>query len=67
MNNSELTHARWFKSSKSDHQSACVEAAFVGESRVATRDSKQADAGPALLFGSPQWGAFVRHLGDTAH
>ncbi|SDD22464.1 protein of unknown function [Actinokineospora iranica] len=34
---------------------------------MATRDSKQADAGPALLFGSPQWGAFVRHLGDTAH
>ncbi|SDD88427.1 DUF397 domain-containing protein [Actinokineospora iranica] len=61
MNSKKLANANWFKSSKSNGQAECVEVAFLGERQVATRDSKQSDAGPALVFGSHQWDAFVRH------
>jgi hypothetical protein len=46
----------WRKSSYSSHpEDNCVEVA-VAPTAVAVRDSKNA-VGPALIFGSPAWGA----------
>ena len=58
MNRVELSDAAWFKSSRSNGQSACVEVAFVGSETVATRDSKD-EGGPVLTFAAEQWAAFV--------
>ncbi|QUH00886.1 DUF397 domain-containing protein [Saccharopolyspora erythraea] len=60
MVDANLLHARWRKSSHSNHQGECVEVAFVGEG-VAARDSKDPD-GPVLVFDRSRWTAFVARL-----
>ncbi|SDD22386.1 DUF397 domain-containing protein [Actinokineospora iranica] len=57
MNSKDLADARWFKSSRSNGQGACVEVAFVADV-AAMRDSKN-PAGGALGFGPHAWGAFL--------
>jgi hypothetical protein len=62
VNNGGLAKAKWFKSSYSNGQGDCVEVALAGEA-VATRDSKD-PSGPALVFASGEFGAFVRGVRD---
>jgi hypothetical protein len=53
----DLTHASWFKSTRSANNGTCVEVAFVGGA-VATRDSKD-PSGPALVVTPAAWTAFL--------
>ncbi|MFI1097062.1 DUF397 domain-containing protein [Streptomyces sp. NPDC020917] len=53
-----LSAADWYKSSYSNAQGECVEAARVGAGAMAVRDSKDPQ-GPALLFTAEAWTAFT--------
>ncbi len=53
----DLAHARWFTSSRSGNNGACVVVAFVADA-VATRDSKDR-SGPVLTVAPDAWQAFV--------
>ncbi|GIG62765.1 DUF397 domain-containing protein [Longispora fulva] len=57
MSTIDLSHARWFKSSRSANNGSCVEATVLAE-HVAVRDSKDV-GGPVLVFGAGDWGAFL--------
>jgi len=48
----------WFKSSKSDGASNCVETAFATDGTIGVRDSKN-PTGPVLEFTAGEWIAFV--------
>ena len=51
---------RWIKSSFSGPTGGnCVEVGFLADGQVAVRNSRHAD-GPALVFTSAEWGAFLR-------
>jgi hypothetical protein len=53
------TGARWLKSRRSGPTGGnCVEVAFLGDGRVAVRNSRH-PSGPALVFSAPEWDAFV--------
>ncbi|WP_306356287.1 MULTISPECIES: DUF397 domain-containing protein [unclassified Nocardia] len=56
---SDLTGARWFKSSRSQGGEACVEAAHLTGSRVGVRDSKLGADSPVLVFDGPVWDQFA--------
>ncbi|WP_316529608.1 DUF397 domain-containing protein [Kitasatospora brasiliensis] len=58
MNTVDLTEAVWFKSTRSNGQSACVEVAFLNSDIIPVRDSKD-PGGPALAFPTHAWAAFV--------
>jgi uncharacterized protein DUF397 len=60
VNSADLVGARWRKSSHSNNEGACVEVAFLDGGRVAVRDSKDRGAGPAFVFTSAGWSAFLR-------
>ena len=64
MNSTELTGVRWRKSRRSNHETNCVEVAFLDGGRVALRDSKDGDTGPALVFTPGEWAAFVGGVQD---
>ena len=55
---SDLTGARWRKSSRSNSQGQCVEVADNLVGVVGVRDSKD-PAGPALMVDPAGWAAFV--------
>ncbi|WP_067653353.1 DUF397 domain-containing protein [Nocardia harenae] len=55
---SELSNARWFKSSFSGGNNECVEVAHLDGGRVGVRDSKN-PAGAALVFTAGEWDAFL--------
>jgi len=55
----EVTGARWVKSRRSGPTGGnCVEVAFLAGGQVAVRNSRHLD-GPALVFTSQEWDAFV--------
>ena len=53
----DLSGAKWFKSSRSANQDACVEVAHLDGGIVGVRDSKN-PIGPALIFNPAEWDAF---------
>ncbi|MFC1405723.1 MULTISPECIES: DUF397 domain-containing protein [Streptacidiphilus] len=57
----DLTSLRWFKSSYSGDQGACVEIAHTSTGSVAVRDSKQNDrpGQQVFEFDGAAWQAFV--------
>ncbi|MFI6865300.1 DUF397 domain-containing protein [Nocardia sp. NPDC050406] len=57
----DLSAARWFKSSFSANQEACVEAAHLSSGEIGVRDSKD-PTGPTLIFGPTDWDAFLTGL-----
>lgn len=60
----ELTGARWVKSSHSGPTGGnCVEVTFLADGQVAVRNSRH-PAGPALLFSTSEWDAFVHGAKD---
>jgi len=62
MRETELSRARWRKSSFSANDNACVEVAHLDDGRVAVRDTKDHGRGPALIFLAHEWEAFVRGI-----
>ena len=58
MSATELSGARWRKSSISNSQGACVELAKVGENEVAMRNSRNPD-GPALIYNRAEIAALI--------
>lgn len=54
---SDLSGAKWFKSSRSGSKADCVEVAHL-TGGVGVRDSKN-PTGPALVFTPAEWTAFV--------
>jgi hypothetical protein len=63
MGTDELAGVAWAKSSRSGNNGNCVEVAFLGEGRVALRDSKD-PGGPVLRFNRGEWSAFVDGVVD---
>ncbi|WP_405163715.1 DUF397 domain-containing protein [Nocardia sp. NBC_01499] len=60
---SDLSRARWFKSSRSGGSKDCVEAAFLDGGFVGVRDSKN-PTGPALVFTPREWDCFIAGVAD---
>ncbi|NKY29378.1 DUF397 domain-containing protein [Nocardia gamkensis] len=61
--NTDLSEAKWFKSSYSGGDKACVEVAFLAGGHIGVRDSKN-PTGPALMFAPGVWDAFTVGVTD---
>lgn len=61
--NTDFSGAKWFKSSRSGGDKACVEVAFLEGGHVGVRDSKN-PTGPALMFTPHTWSAFTAGIAD---
>ncbi len=58
MSTTDLSTARWRKSSLSNGQAECVEVADLDGGHRAVRDSKH-PTGPALVVAPSAWAAFI--------
>ncbi|MEU0507041.1 DUF397 domain-containing protein [Nocardia sp. NPDC005998] len=61
--NTDLSGAKWFKSSRSASGKDCVEVAHLAGGMVGVRDSKN-PTGPALVFTPTEWDAFTAGVQD---
>ncbi|MGK8553764.1 DUF397 domain-containing protein [Nocardia gipuzkoensis] len=61
--NVDLSGAEWFTSSHSGGGNECVEVAHLDGGMVGVRDSKN-PSGPALVFTSGEWDAFLAGAAD---
>lgn len=55
---------KWFKSSRSNADNACVEVAILDGDGVAVRDTKDDGHGPVMVFTAGQWSAFLGGIRD---
>lgn len=55
-----ITRAVWRKSSFSDLNGDCFEAARLSDDRVGVRDTKDSGFGPVLVFNNREWDAFIK-------
>lgn len=61
MSTTDLSSARWRKSSRSNAERNCVEVAELDGGHRAVRDSKH-PTGPALLVAPAEWAAFTARI-----
>ncbi len=54
-----MDSVKWFKSSRSGNNGACVEVARLGEDGIGVRDTKARGQGPILTFTRAEWDAFI--------
>ncbi|MFI2282373.1 DUF397 domain-containing protein [Nocardia beijingensis] len=66
--NTILSETKWFKSTRSGGDKACVEVAFLAGGGVGVRDSKN-PTGPALVFTPCAWDTFTTGIasGQPGH
>jgi len=50
---------KWFKSTRSGNNGACVEVALLGDDAIGVRDTKAQGHGPILTFTRAEWDAFI--------
>ena len=55
----------WRKSSWSTYNGNCVEVAKLTKDLIGVRDTKDAGAGPVLLFSGPAWRSFVARVKNS--
>jgi hypothetical protein len=54
-----MESVKWFKSTKSGNNGACVEVARLSDEAVGVRDTKDGGQGPILTFTLKEWDAFI--------
>lgn len=54
-----MESVKWFKSTRSGNNGACVEVAQLGDDTIGVRDSKAEGQGPILAFTRAEWDAFI--------
>ena len=62
----DVARATWRKSSWSTYNGNCVEVAKLRSDLIGVRDTKDAGAGPVLLFSGPAWRSFVTRVKNSA-
>jgi hypothetical protein len=54
-----MESVKWFKSTRSGNNGACVEVAHLGDDVIGVRDTKANGNGPILTFTRAEWDAFI--------
>ena len=62
----DVARATWRKSSWSTYNGNCVEVAELRRDLIGVRDTKDAGAGPVLLFSGAAWRSFVTRVKNGA-
>ena len=62
----DVARATWRKSSWSTYNGNCVEVAELSGDLIGVRDTKDAGAGPVLLFSGAAWRSFVTRVKNGA-
>ncbi len=55
----DVANAIWRKSTISAYNGSCFEVAKLRENCIGVRDTKDAGAGPVLIFNQQEWDAFL--------
>jgi hypothetical protein len=59
-----MESVKWFKSTRSGNNGACVEVARLGDGTIGVRDTKAQGQGPILTFTRAEWDAFISGAKD---
>ena len=65
-NATDVARATWRKSSWSTYNGNCVEVAELRSDLIGVRDTKDASAGPVLLFSGAAWRSFIARVKNGA-